>query len=94
MPPESRYKIVYFYIILYNIERKRRNTCKKHKKLIYITYILKMGGYTEMYRAGIDLGGTNIKAGIVDEDQKIIAQASAPTGAERSAEEVLSLIHI
>ncbi len=90
MPPESRYKIVYFYIILYNIERKRRNTCKKYKKLIYITYILKMGGYTEMYRAGIDLGGTNIKAGIVDEDQKIIAQASAPTGAERSAEEVIA----
>ena len=37
-----------------------------------------------MYRAGIDLGGTNIKAGIVDENQKIVMQTSAPTGAERS----------
>ena len=33
----------------------------------------------EMYRAGIDLGGTNIKAGIVDEQQHIIAEASVPT---------------
>ena len=31
-----------------------------------------------MYRAGIDLGGTNIKAGIVDEQQHIIAEASVP----------------
>lgn len=43
-----------------------------------------------MYRAGIDLGGTNIKAGIVDENQKIIAQTSALTGAERPAEEVIA----
>ena len=43
-----------------------------------------------MYRAGIDLGGTYIKAGIVDGNQKIIAQTSAPTGAERSPEEVIA----
>ncbi|MDE6984121.1 MAG: ROK family protein, partial [Lachnospiraceae bacterium] len=43
-----------------------------------------------MYRVGIDLGGTNIKAGIVDENQKILAQVSAPTGAERPAEEVIA----
>lgn len=36
-----------------------------------------------MYRAGIDLGGTNIKAGIVDEQQHIIAEASVPTNVER-----------
>ena len=36
-----------------------------------------------MYRAGIDLGGTNIKAGIVDEQQHIIAEASMPTNVER-----------
>ena len=35
-----------------------------------------------MYRAGIDLGGTNIKAGIVDEQQHIIAEASVPTNVE------------
>jgi len=43
-----------------------------------------------MYRAGIDLGGTNIKAGIIDEDQKILAQISTPTRAERLAEEVIA----
>lgn len=43
-----------------------------------------------MYRAGIDLGGTNIKAGIIDGNQKIIVQASAPTMAERPAEEVIA----
>ncbi|MDE6220255.1 MAG: ROK family protein, partial [Lachnospiraceae bacterium] len=43
-----------------------------------------------MYRAGIDLGGTNIKAGIIDENQTILAQASVPTGAERPAEEVIA----
>lgn len=44
----------------------------------------------KMYRAGIDLGGTNIKAGLIDGNQKIVAQTSAPTGAERPAEEVIA----
>ena len=43
-----------------------------------------------MYRAGIDLGGTAIKAGIIDAKQQIVAQASVPTGAERPAEEVIA----
>ncbi len=42
-----------------------------------------------MYRVGIDLGGTNIKVGIVDENQKIIAIDSAPTMGKRSANEVI-----
>ena len=42
-----------------------------------------------MYRAGIDLGGTNLKAGIVDEQQKILAEASIPTKAERPALEII-----
>ena len=44
----------------------------------------------KMYRAGIDLGGTNIKAGIIDENHKILAQTSAPIGVERPAEEVIA----
>ena len=36
-----------------------------------------------MYRVGIDLGGTNIKAGIVDEDQKILAEGCVPTTGKR-----------
>ena len=42
-----------------------------------------------MYRAGIDLGGTNIKAGIVDKDQKIIIEDSVPTMTERPYQEVI-----
>lgn len=41
-----------------------------------------------MYYLGIDLGGTNIKAGIVTEDCKIIISDSRPTGLPCSAEEV------
>ncbi len=42
-----------------------------------------------MYRAGIDLGGTNIKAGIVDENQKILMQDFLPTHAERPYGEII-----
>lgn len=42
-----------------------------------------------MYRAGIDLGGTNIKAGIVDENQKILVEDSVPTRVERPYQEVI-----
>lgn len=44
---------------------------------------------TKMYRAGIDLGGTNIKAGIIDDDQNILAQASVPTRVERDYTEII-----
>ncbi len=37
------------------------------------------------YRIGIDLGGTNIKAGLVDEDHRIIRESSVPTRVERGA---------
>ena len=43
-----------------------------------------------MYRIGIDLGGTNIAAGVVDESQHIVAEVSVPTGAERGAEAVVA----
>ena len=43
-----------------------------------------------MYRIGIDLGGTNIAAGVVDEGQHIVAEVSLPTGAERPAEAVVA----
>ena len=36
-----------------------------------------------MYYIGIDLGGTGIKAGVVDENGNIILKDSCPTGAER-----------
>ena len=43
-----------------------------------------------MYRIGIDLGGTNIAAGLVNEEYKIVAKASVPTDAERGAEAIVS----
>ena len=43
-----------------------------------------------MYRIGIDLGGTNIAAGLVNEEFKIVAKASVPTHAERPAEQIVA----
>lgn len=43
-----------------------------------------------MYTIGIDLGGTNIAAGIVDENMNIVAKGSVPTNIPRSAEEIIS----
>lgn len=41
-----------------------------------------------MYRIGIDLGGTNIVAGIVDKDYKIVASSKMKTNAPRPAAEI------
>ena len=38
-----------------------------------------------MYRIGIDLGGTNIAAAIVNNEFKIVKKMSVPTGADREA---------
>lgn len=42
-----------------------------------------------MYRVGIDLGGTNIAVGVVDEEYHIITQVSSPTEAGRPYQEVI-----
>lgn len=47
------------------------------------------GTEIEMYRIGIDLGGTNIAAAIVGEDFKILKKKSIPTGAERPSELIM-----
>lgn len=41
-----------------------------------------------MYYIGIDLGGTNIAAGLVSEDHKIICKSSVPTRASRHPDEI------
>ncbi len=38
---------------------------------------------------GIDLGGTGIKAGLVDDNYKILHTASVPTGAQRHYSEII-----
>ncbi|MBO4220158.1 MAG: ROK family protein [Clostridia bacterium] len=42
-----------------------------------------------MYYLGIDLGGTNIAIGIVDENYKVLIKDSVPTGAEREGRAVI-----
>ena len=42
-----------------------------------------------MYTIGIDLGGTNIAAGLVDESYKIVRKASVETKAKREADEIV-----
>ncbi len=41
-----------------------------------------------MYRIGVDLGGTNIAAGIIGNDLTLINKGSVPTALPRSAEEI------
>lgn len=43
-----------------------------------------------MYRIGIDLGGTNIVAGVVDDQYNIIATAKCKTNLPRPAEEIIA----
>ena len=41
------------------------------------------------YNIGVDLGGTNIAAGLVDENVKIIVKQSRKTNHPRPAEEIV-----
>lgn len=43
-----------------------------------------------MYRIGIDLGGTNIAAGVVDDEYRILGTANYKTCLPRSAEEIVA----
>ena len=42
-----------------------------------------------MYKLGIDLGGTNIVAGVVDEHYRIVATAKRKTNLPRPAEQIV-----
>lgn len=41
-----------------------------------------------MYRVGVDLGGTNIRSGVVDDQFKIIGVGELKTNAPRPAAEI------
>ena len=45
-----------------------------------------------MYSIGIDLGGTNIVASVVDDKYNIIATSKTPTSAPRTADEIFDEI--
>ena len=40
------------------------------------------------YYVGLDVGGTNLAAGVVDEEYRMLSRVSIPTGAGRSIEEI------
>ena len=42
-----------------------------------------------MYYIGVDLGGTNIAVGIVDENKKIVLKGSVPTNSSREGELII-----
>ena len=46
-----------------------------------------------MYNIGIDLGGTNIATGLVDENGKIISKHSLPTDSKRNFDEITADMH-
>ena len=41
------------------------------------------------YYVGIDLGGTNIKAGVVDSEGKLLNKISIKTNADRAMEDII-----
>ena len=43
-----------------------------------------------MYRIGVDLGGTNIAVGIVNEQLELVKKVTTPTGATRPGEEIVA----
>jgi len=48
---------------------------------------------SEEYYVGVDLGGTNIKAGIVTSGARVVAKTSAPTQCEKGADHIVNRIH-
>ena len=44
------------------------------------------------YRLGVDLGGTNIAVGVVDEDNRIVSRVSTPTALPRPADAIAASI--
>ena len=42
-----------------------------------------------MYYIGIDIGGTNVKAGIVDGDGKIVIKSSIPTSSDKDYKKIV-----
>ena len=47
-----------------------------------------------MYRVGVDLGGTNIVAGVINEEMKIVGRGKLKTNCPRAAEAILEDVAI
>ena len=59
------------------------------KKQNLIPIYFQKGNQTMKYSIGVDLGGTNIAVGIVDENYQIIKKGSVPTLAQRGPEPIV-----
>ena len=68
-----------YIFCLYVLTRREKNFKMYMEKLLLKVRIT-------MYTVGIDLGGTNIAAGICDKDLNIVIKGSVPTKAERDPE--------
>lgn len=44
------------------------------------------------YHLGLDVGGTNLVAGVVDDNYRIVARCSCPVGDKRSLEDVTAMM--
>ena len=53
-----------------------------------VDFYVKERNFVVKYYVGIDLGGTNIVAGVVNEKYEIVSKAKAPTNRPRSAEDI------
>ena len=53
-------------------------------------FFLKKESHFLMYHIGVDLGGTNIAVGIVDESMKVLCKGSVPTLPDRGAEAIVA----
>lgn len=57
---------------------------------VLLLFYLPLKGSADVFRLGIDLGGTNIVAGIIDENLQIITKSKRKTNAERPIDEIIA----
>jgi len=82
--------IVIVYLIAFSVIAIKKLKAKSQNGKVprkFTKYINEKG--KRMYRIGIDLGGTNIAAAIVNEEFKIVKKKSIPTGADRETKYIM-----
>ena len=72
--------------------RTEKKKTLDRKASIYYNIVSEFFNFEEnfMYRIGVDLGGTNIAVGIVNENLELVKKMSVPTGATRPGEEIVA----
>ncbi len=75
--------------VIRKTKSKGKNTYDTAKELIDTDKNSIKHKENNMYRIGIDLGGTNIAAAIVNEEFKMVKKKSVPTGADRDVKYIM-----